>query len=122
MEDSTTIKLYSRDRTLQKEHVAKKETVTCLQYIERNCFSNCIKNMDALQTLAGCELVLTAGSFGVCNPSPTWYEWGGLFDTPHTKVSHFVACPFTGLPSVHFWFETRDGKIWDVLDPYILLG
>ena len=120
MEDSVTIRFYSRDRTMKKEHSAKKKTVTYLQYIERNCFGNCIQNMEPLVSLAGCELFPTAGSLGLCSPSPTWYEWGGDKDVPHTTVRQFNACPVTGLPDVHFWFESEDGKIWDVLDLYLL--
>jgi hypothetical protein len=103
-----------------REHAAKKKTVVYLQYIERNCFGNCIKNMEPFETLAGCELTVVAGSLGLCSPPPTWYEWGGDGDVPHATVKQFRSCPVTGLPDVHFWFESADEKIWDVLDLYLV--
>ena len=119
-EDSVTIEFYARDNTLKKQFLAKTKDFTHLLYMERNCFSNCVKNMAALESLAGCTLELMAGSFGLCQPSPTWYEWGGQYDTVFTTVHQFSKCQFTGLPSVHFWFETTDGSIWDVLDLYVI--
>ena len=120
LEDSVTICFYSRDSVMQKEHTARKSATTYLRYIERNCFSNCIMNIEPLESLAGCALTATAGSLGLCSPTPTWYEWGGYGDVPHTTVKQFSSCPVTGLPDVHFWFESEDGKIWDVLDLYLI--
>jgi hypothetical protein len=119
-EESVTIAFYTRDCTLKKQCQATKKKFTHLLYLERNCFSNCVKNMMVLETLAGCELELMAGSFGLCMPSPIWYEWGGSEEKLFHTVKEFRACEVTGLPSVHFWLESEDGKIWDVLDPYIL--
>lgn len=120
MDDSVTIAFYSRECTLIQKHAAKIKSSVSLHYVERNCFSNCVNNMEAMETLAGCALTVVAGSLGLCAPPPTWYEWGGYGDAPHTTVKQFVSCPVTGLPDVHFWFEAADGNIWDVLDLYLL--
>ena len=88
--------------------------------VERNCFGNCVTNQGYLETMAGVPLHLVAGSLGLCNPAPTWYEWGGMGETVYTTAAQFAACPLTGLPSVHFWLETEDGEVWDVLDRYLI--
>ena len=120
-EESITLEFYNRNCQLTKKFPSKKKTLTHLVYIERNCFSNCVKNMCAMEALAGCELELIAGSVGLCSlPGEIWYEWGGFKNQPHTTVQQFRRCEFTGLPDVHFWFETPDGKIYDVVDRYLL--
>lgn len=121
-EDSITIEFYGRDCTLKKKIKAKKKSLTHLLYVERNCFSNCVKNLFPMEALAGCQLRITAGSLGMCTPSPVWYEWGGTGDSVFHTVQQFRKCQFTGLPSVHFWLESElDGKIWDVLDVLYLV-
>lgn len=88
--------------------------------IERNCFSNCLMNLKTFQSMAQTSLEITAGSLGLSIPQPTWFEWGGSGAVPHTLVHQFTRCPHTHLPDVHFWLESPDGRIYDVLDAYLL--
>lgn len=89
-----------------------------LKSISRNCFSNSLMNLTAFEQLAGEPVSLVAGSLGLCLPPPTWFEWGGERDVPHTAVHQFRKCPVTGLPDVHFWVQTERGTIWDIVDDY----
>lgn len=116
-EGCVTIDFFGRDCKLKKQFLAKNKTFTHLQYIERSCFSNCVKNMCHMEALAGCELELVAGSLGLCSPLPVWYIWGGFQEEIFQTVKQFRTCRVTGAPSVHFWFQNeQDGTIWDVLD------
>lgn len=91
-----------------------------LKYVERNCFFNAVQNLRDMEKVAGTELALVAGSLGLCSPSPCWYEWGGDGPTPHQTVARFVKCPITGMQDAHFWLESRDGIVYDVLDAYLM--
>jgi hypothetical protein len=90
-----------------------------LRYVERNCFFNALQNLDAMEKLSGEQLCIVAGSLGLCAPLPCWFEWGGTGSTPHATVAQFAKCPVTGLPDVHFWLESQNGKVFDVLDMYL---
>lgn len=91
-----------------------------LRSFERNCFGNCAMNIDTLQLIAGVELDVVAGSLGLCDPAPTWYEWGGTGGKVYTTEERFNTCRVTGLPSVHFWLADSDGKVWDIMDHYLI--
>lgn len=93
-------------------------TLSCLT---RNCFSNMLTNKPTMTEMAGKDVEIVAGSLGVCDPAPVYFEWGGMGSSVYTKFHEFIKCPITGLPSVHWWCVDADGKVWDVLDPYLFL-
>lgn len=88
--------------------------------IERNCYSNCVMNKEELEKLAERPLTIVGGSLGLCSPSPTWFEWGGNGDIPHKTVVQFCDCIVPGTHDMHFWLESEDEYVWDVLDPYLV--
>jgi hypothetical protein len=91
-----------------------------LLYVERNCYSNCLMNWKRMEVVAGTPLKMVSGSLGLNNPPPVWFEWGGAAGKAYSTVKQFSSCPVTGLPDIHFWFQDADGKVWDVVDPYIM--
>jgi hypothetical protein len=82
-----------------------------LNSTERNCFGNCTMHVDLLK-YAGVDLHIVGGSLGLCDPAPTWFEWGGNA-RPHTTVNQFRT-------DIHFWMEDASGNVWDVLDSYLM--
>lgn len=87
--------------------------------VARNCFGNCSMNKEPFERLTGASLRVVAGSLGLCSSEPVWYEWGGMFDKPHSRVIEFLECPITGDPDVHFWLEDETGNVYDVVDRYL---
>lgn len=116
------IEFYKRDKTCFKRvGNADDDLAIYFRHVERNCFSNCIMNLQSFEKLAGCTLELIAGSCGLCTPDPVWYEWGGLGSTRHVTVADFVKKNVVpGMTEMHFWFEDADGRVWDILDPYLV--
>lgn len=118
-----TVKFMSRElKVIEKAEavLADTDTDVTLQHIERNCFANCYANASGMEKIARENLQLVAGSLGLCNPGPTWFEWGSCDNrNPNTKVYQFTKCPVTGKRNVHFWYRTQGGHIYDILDPYL---
>jgi hypothetical protein len=116
--DSVAIEFRNRKLSTTKR-LGPRNSKHTLVYIERNCFSNCIMNMEDVQLLAGQPLEIVGGSLGLCVPEPVYYEWGGNCSRPNQTVKEFARCPLTGMRDIHYWFQTVDGLVWDVLDPYL---
>ena len=110
------VKYYTRGRDFIKT-AGKKDAAISFLSIERNCYGNCVMNYKEMMDLARKPLKIVAGSLGLCNPEPVWFEFGGHKSEPHTKVHQFTN---KSENDVHFWLEDEDGNVWDVMDLYML--
>lgn len=109
------VEYYTRTMELKKR-VGKAEAPLIFKCIERNCFGNCLMNLKNMNALAGKSLKIVAGSLGLCDPPPVWFEFGGTGSETHTVVHQFTNPTTT---DVHFWLEDEDGNVWDVVDEYL---
>ena len=76
------VKYCRRDATLIRI-VGKKDAQISFLSIERNCYGNCVTNYKKMLELARKPLKIVAGSLGLCNPAPVWFEFGGHVSEPY---------------------------------------
>jgi hypothetical protein len=89
-------------------------------FVENNCGANVFMNKEQFEVFSEESLEVVVGALGLCKgDGPAWFEWGHGPNVHDLTAESMITCPITGDKNCHFWLEDSQGRVFDVIQPYI---